>query len=655
MKKTIMMILILCMTLSLLSCSSKVKTVEGSDSLYVRKIEGLPEDFIFGMDASSVPSLEKAGVKYYDYSGEEADVFKVLAESGITHIRVRVWNDPYDSEGHGYGGGNCDIDTAVEIGKRATKYGMKLIVDFHYSDFWADPAKQFSPKAWEGMEIEEKAAALYDFTRASLEKLKKERVDVGMVSLGNETNGKMAGESIWMNIIYHLMASGSRAVREVFPKALVAVHFANPENSDAYFDYAKKLAYYDLDYDVFASSYYPYWHGTLQNLRDTLSAIAEQYDKKVMVMETSYAYTGEDSDYFANTIGDGGAFTKNYPFTLQGQTNCLLDTIEALSHTSNAIGICYWEGTWITAGGNSYEENLSKWEEFGCGWASSYAKEYDPNDAGKWYGGSAVDNQTFFDPSGHPLESLKVFALCQKGNEVEVKADAVEDAEIDVDLNGSVVLPDKVMAIMNDNTRKEVNVTWEAFDEADMKSHGPKKYDIKGTADGLEAHCYVNMIEYNFLKNPSFEEDSDKTSTPSGWVVEDHRKADQLYVEEKQTDSLSGKKHYHFWSSAQGSVDFDLYQEIDDLPDGGYRFQISAMGGDCGTGNCYAYVMIDGVQILSYPFEMTGYNNWKTSYFEVIPYKEGQVMRVGVHIECQGEGNGAWGKIDDAMLNSIGD
>ncbi|MBQ1477767.1 MAG: glycosyl hydrolase 53 family protein, partial [Erysipelotrichaceae bacterium] len=331
MKKTIMMILILCMTLSLLSCSSKVKTVEGSDSLYVRKIEGLPEDFIFGMDASSVPSLEKAGVKYYDYSGEETDVFKVLAESGITHIRVRVWNDPYDSEGHGYGGGNCDIDTAVEIGRRAAKYGMKLIVDFHYSDFWADPAKQFSPKAWEGMEIEEKAAALYNFTKASLEKLKKEKVDVGMVSLGNETNGKMAGESIWMNIVYHLMASGSRAVREVFPKALVAVHFANPENSDAYFDYAKKLAYYDLDYDVFASSYYPYWHGTLQNLRDTLSAIAEQYGKKVMVMETSYAYTGEDSDYFANTIGDGGAFTKNYPFTLQGQTNCLLDTIETLS------------------------------------------------------------------------------------------------------------------------------------------------------------------------------------------------------------------------------------------------------------------------------------------------------------------------------------
>ena len=95
-----------------------------SDSLYVEKVENLPEDFIFGMDASCVPALEASGVTYYDYDGNEADVFETLAKSGINYIRVRVWNDPYDEEGNGYGGGNCDIDTAIEIGKRATKYCM---------------------------------------------------------------------------------------------------------------------------------------------------------------------------------------------------------------------------------------------------------------------------------------------------------------------------------------------------------------------------------------------------------------------------------------------------------------------------------------------------------------------------------------------------
>ena len=90
-----------------------------SDSLYVSRVENLPEDFILGMDASCVPSLEAGGVKYYDHDGNEKDVYQILAENGINYIRVRIWNDPFDADGNGYGGGNCDIDNAVEIGKRA--------------------------------------------------------------------------------------------------------------------------------------------------------------------------------------------------------------------------------------------------------------------------------------------------------------------------------------------------------------------------------------------------------------------------------------------------------------------------------------------------------------------------------------------------------
>ena len=133
-----------------------------SETLYVKKVENLPEDFIFGMDVSSVLAEEKSGVKYHDFDGREADLFRVLADNGINYIRVRIWNNPYDDEGHGFGGGNCDIGTAVEIGKRATACGMKLLADFHYSDFWADPSKQMVPRAWKGMEIDEKEAAVYE-------------------------------------------------------------------------------------------------------------------------------------------------------------------------------------------------------------------------------------------------------------------------------------------------------------------------------------------------------------------------------------------------------------------------------------------------------------------------------------------------------------
>ena len=171
MKKILLVLIVLPITLSLFGCSKRVNKVKSSDDLYIRKIENIDDDFIMGMDASSVISLEQSGVKYYDYDGNEEDVFKVLASSGINHIRVRVWNDPYDSNGNGYGGGNCDIEKAIEIGKRASKYGMKLIVDFHYSDFWADPSKQMVPKAWKDLQIEDKAKALYEYTKFHNSKL----------------------------------------------------------------------------------------------------------------------------------------------------------------------------------------------------------------------------------------------------------------------------------------------------------------------------------------------------------------------------------------------------------------------------------------------------------------------------------------------------
>ena len=244
----------ICLLAVLSSCGESYIPKEKLESdLYVKKVDGLNKNFIMGVDASSVLSLEKSGVKYSDHQGVEKDVFQIFAENGVNYIRVRVWNDPFDANGNGYGGGNCDINTALEIGKRATQYGMKLLVDFHYSDFWADPAKQMTPKAWVGMTIDEKVQALYDYTFKSLTLLKENGVDVGMVQVGNETNGKLCGEKIWMNI-YKLMNAGAEATRAVYKKALVAVHFANPEKITNYKDYASKLAYYKFDYDVFASA-----------------------------------------------------------------------------------------------------------------------------------------------------------------------------------------------------------------------------------------------------------------------------------------------------------------------------------------------------------------------------------------------------------------
>ena len=627
---------------------------EAASTLYVKKVKNLPEDFIFGMDVSSVLAEEASGVKYYDFHGNETDLFTLLAACGINTIRVRVWVDPYDDQGRGFGGGNCDTAVAVEIGKRATAAGQRLIVDFHYSDFWADPGKQMAPRSWKDMEIEEKTKAVYRYTKDCLTQLNEAGVDVCMVQTGNETNGALCGEKTWMNIAF-LMDAGARATREVFPDALIALHFANPENADSYLTYAKKMDYYEknglIHYDVFATSYYPYWHGTLGNLSRILTEIAETYGKKVMVMETSYAYTEEDTDFSGNTIGSGSGIVRDYPFTVQGQANSIRNiTDTVVNRTPSGIGVVYWEGAWITVGTESREKNQVLWEEFGSGWASSHAAVYDPKDAGKYYGGSAVDNQAFFDAQGRPLESLKVFRLMREGNEIEPVPDALEKAEVLCDLNAPLELPETVDAILTDNSRRPVPVAWNLTEEQDriMHSSGPKQYEITGLADGREARCRVSMVEFNYLQDYSFEEGG------SAWVFTDLSKADELYVEEKKTDSLTGSKHAHFWSAAKDSVEFTLEQPVPNLPEGRYRFSISVMGGDCGETDIYAYVKINGETVArSEQIPITGYNNWNAGVVPEIDHPAGSEVTVGIYVKCSGEGNGAWGKIDDALLNTL--
>lgn len=623
--------------------------IEGS-SIFVKKVNNLPEEFILGMDASSVLAQEASGVKYYNFEGQEQDVFRTLAESGVNYIRVRIWNHPFDKNGNGYGGGNCDIDTAVEIGKRATRYGMKLLVNFHYSDFWADPAKQMVPLAWKDMTIEEKTTALYDYTKDSLKKLKNAGVNVGMVQIGNETNGAFCGEKIWFNMQY-LFQAGSKAVREEFPDALVALHFANPEKATNYADYAKKLDYYKVDYDVFASSYYPYWHGTLENLSNVLTQVNQTYGKKVMVMETSYAYSDLDTDFTGNTISSASAVDKPYPFTVQGQANLVRDVIDTVAKIPGGIGVVYWEGTWITVGQNSWDENHAIWEKYGSGWASSYAAVYDPDDAGKYYGGCAVENQAMFDPSGKPLDSLRVFNLVRYGNTVPLKADALEDAVLSFDIGKPIILPKTVNAVMNDGSLQPVDVTWDITDAklAEMAAGGEAKYEVTGTADSMKARAFITISKFNYAKNYSFE-DGELT----GWTLTDLGKADELHVEDKLTDSLTGRYHMHFWSAAQNSVHFTLEQALTGLAAGTYQYSISIMGGDSGASDIYAYVKINGEIVHRQTLAITSYGAWDTAKISGITCKEGDSVSIGIFVKCAGSGNGAWGKIDDAIFNSEG-
>ena len=634
-----------------------------SDSAYVRKVEGLtPSNFILGMDASSVIAEEASGVKYYDFNGQEADVFKVLSDSGVNYIRVRIWNDPFDSNGHGYGGGNNDLATAIAIGKRATQYNMSLLVNFHYSDFWADPSKQMAPKAWADMGISEKETALYNYTKTSLQAFKDENIKVGMVQIGNENNlGNMAGSTGFNNFV-KLAGAGSRAVREVLPDALVAVHFANPEKLDStgngsrYMEWAGRIK--NLDYDVFGSSYYPYWHGSLDNLSSVLSEVAKTYNKYTMVLETSYANTGVDTDGWSNTIGETSGYdAKNYPFTMHGQINSVVDVIDTIKNkTTNGIGVCYWEGTWISVGDTTksdcWAENQAKWEQYGSGWATSYSVEYDPNDAGKYYGGCAVDNQAFFDASGHPYESLKVFNLVRFGNEIEKQIDGVEDVYLIKYDSENFTLPETVNVIYTDNSKAPISVTWEVFDIEAAKAAGNAKYDIQGVAGGQTVYCHLTIMEYNYIQNYSFEDGL------SPWSLNIQTRVAN-YIKITNENPQTGKNVFHFWDSEGTGVKFTVEQQIS-CGAGTYKMQLSHLGGGPTSAllpssqqNNKLYVKVTGTIVASKDFDML---NWDAGFQDVlltgISIPSGATVVAGFEIDIQTAK--CWGGIDDVMFNRAG-
>lgn len=372
---------------------------------------------IRGVDISSILAVENAGVTFCNEYGRKQDIFRTLSEHGVNYIRVRVWNEPYDSRGNSYGGGNCDLYTAAEIGRRAAKYGMKLLVDIQYSDFWADPEKQTRPKYWIQHDHETLKGEIYKYTAWVLETISEAGGNIGMVQVGNETNCFFCGETD-MYKICDLFASGDQAIRDFDRSVLIAHHFANP-STGSYAWYAQVMDECNLDYDVFATSYYPYWHGTTENLTAVLKEIADTYNKYVMVAETAYPYTSEDGDTFGNAVSeDSDSAVFRYDISVEGQAQCLTDVFQAVANVGEkGIGVFYWEPAWLGVNGISWEEQSSLWKKYGSGWATDYAAEYDASVTGA--GGSSYDNQALFDFEGNSLKSLQVFRnIYPQNNEI---------------------------------------------------------------------------------------------------------------------------------------------------------------------------------------------------------------------------------------------
>ena len=566
-------------------------------TVYVEPVDGISDDFYRGMDVSAVLALENSGVKYYNFDGEEQDVFMTLAQAGVNYIRLRVWNDPYDENGNGYGGGNNDVATAITLGQRATQYGMKVCIDFHYSDFWADPKKQFVPKAWEGMDIEEKSDALYNFTLENLTQILDAGVDVGMVQVGNEINNGMCGETDASNV-RKLLASGSKAVRDAATASgkdiLVAVHYTNIDDMKKLDTLLTGLQVKEIDYDIVGLSFYPYWHGTMDDLKNAIIHIRDTYGKKVYVAENAYIF--------------------------------------------------YWEGPWIPVG-PADADNSAIWEKYGSGWASSYAGGYDPKDAGQYYGGSSWDNQAMFDFTGHPLASLNIFKYLKYGATAPLAIDTIPEIVVSCNIGAEVKLPDTVSIIYNDRSEEQVPVTWDAEDIAAIDTENGGEFTVAGSLDeGTEVTAIVTVERVNYVQNPSFEDDD-----TSMWTVTYSGETNPTDYQVKAADAHSGEVAFHFWSGTS-DMDFSIEQSFTDLEPGTYELSAFSQGGDLAAdASMELYAVVDGKE-LTVPFMLTTYADWQNPTVSGIKVTDG-TLTIGVRYQCN---KNSWGTLDDVTLHRVG-
>ena len=417
----------------------------------IKKVKNMSDSTIRGIDISSYTALKKAGVKYYDNEGKEASLLKVLSDNGVNYIRIRIWNDPYNEKGETYGGGSNDVKAGLEIAKEAAKYNIKVLLGFHYSDFWADPAVQLLPKAWEKdrNNQEKMCSNVYEFTKETLEQFKDAGADIGMVQVGNEISQGMMGimhrtkANVWQEeeksvLIDSYLNVGARAVRECVPDALVAIHL-DTLNLSIYKDAMNAWERDKVDYDVLGSSSYAFWAGKnmLGNVRKAGNYVASR-GKLFAVLETSWLNSQKDADGTVNMVNN----TKDavYKVGPQGQADMLSDLYDAILSNDNGLGAFYWEGAWIPvkAGWVNWKYNKEMANEFGTGWATENAGGYYPKsklyyNGNPVWGGDSWDNQTLFDDKGYPLDSLRfykdavssnekysrvVIALCDKENNV---------------------------------------------------------------------------------------------------------------------------------------------------------------------------------------------------------------------------------------------
>ena len=317
------------------------------------------EPLYVGGDISLLPKYEEAGVVYKDKEGQTvSDVLAFFRQQGQNAMRVRLFVSPDGSDK-----AVCqDLDYVKALGKRIKDAGLKLMLDFHYSDTWADPAKQWTPAAWQDLNNDRLQDKIYEYTKDCLQQMKAAGAEPDFIQTGNEISYGMlwgksgttanrcytnSSDSNW-NRFLSLLKKAGQACREECPQARIIIHSERVPKPDVLTDFFDRMKAGGIDYDIIGLSYYPAFHGNLSTLETALTALErKQYGKDMMIVETGYSYAwalgGTEYDY-----------TKTYPYSEEGQRQFTADLVAKLKNHPGVKGLFWW---WPEDNGNKQVTN----------------------------------------------------------------------------------------------------------------------------------------------------------------------------------------------------------------------------------------------------------------------------------------------------------
>lgn len=358
-------------------CSLFEKSVAGENE----QQQTYSTDFIKGADISFALQIEDLGGKYFD-KGAPKDILKIFKDYDFNYIRLKLWHTPEEDYNN--------LKKILVMAKRIKDNDLKFLLNFHYSDTWADPGKQIKPKAWQQLSYEVLKDSVYQYTKNVIAALYAQGTLPDMIQIGNEitpgmlwNDGRVGGSyetSQQWKQLGELIKSGIQGVRESCENGdsvKIMIHLDRGGDNSSCRWFFNNLNNQGVVYDVIGLSFYPWWHGTLNQLKNNLNDLATRYKKDIIVVETAYPWTLKWYDSQSNIVGDESKLHSGYPATVEGQTQFFKDLISIIKNTNDnkGAGLFYWEPEYI-----SVQPIGSPWE-----------------------------NLTLFDFSGNTLSSFNAF------------------------------------------------------------------------------------------------------------------------------------------------------------------------------------------------------------------------------------------------------